>query len=355
MSLHDELAHLTSAQPAQPGDRLTSVTGKARRMKRTRNALALAAVVAVAAPVGVLAATVDRSPAKVDYAASPTTWPDRSSQADRSIADTAPTQWAAEGNGFTTTRWLYRGKVLVPGGTAVYVVAFVSDDKVVMGFGELKTKDDNGQTRPPAVDGWQLKGIDAKTAPPVLSLYLPRLNAGPHDDNWLFALAAPKSRELTWDATPVPFAPTGTVEHGSLRSTDGVFQGWTGRLAGRLTAHVGDITTPLSFPDADPQLTPVADAPEFRGGVGIVGGSGQLDEDSASTGYGGDGITRPMRLRVICYGGGTLTAYVNDVAGGRATCDATEHVVTLPASPGQLILRLKGDSLQVYSFVLERT
>ena len=359
MSLHDELTHLTSAQPAQPGDRLSSVTGKARRMKRTRNALVLAAVIGVAAPAGVLAATIDRSPAKVDYAASPTTWPDRSQpKADRAVADTALVAWQEEGNVFGTQRWLYRGTVLVPGGTPQYVVAFVADDTLVVGHGVLKDKDESGNPQKPVVDGWQLKATDATTAPPVLSLYLMRLDRETLDDNWLFALAAPRSRTLTWDATPVPFAPTGTVEHGSLHSTDGVFQGWTGRLAGRLTAHVGDATTPLTFPDGDPHLTPVTDGPAFSAATSILGGAGQLDESSESVGYADDSAQGRATLRLRCYGGGRASVVLEGVGPdnviGSALCDDQEHTVALPAARGQRLLRLQGHELQVYTFTIDR-
>lgn len=362
MTLHDELHDLTGNQPTQPADRLSVVTRKARTMRRNRTLASVAAVVAFATPVGIALAANGGGAAPIDYAASPATWSDRSQSGEQGLADSALDRWASEGNpAVASPKWLYRGRVQVPGGTPQYVVAFVADSKVVMGFGSIKDKDDNGLPKKPAVDGWQLKGIAVDDAPPVLSLYLLRLDTENLDDNWLFALAAPRSRELSWRTTPLPFAPVGgtIADHGSFRSSNGVFQGWTGAVSGRLTGTVGSVTTPLSFPDAAPQLTPVVDGPQLGTAFGISAGAGQLDEDSSSIGYSNesDSANGTARVRIRCYGGGRITVVdADERAVGSAACDNQEHSVALPAqSNGQRLVRLLGDTLQVYAFAIDRT
>ncbi len=82
MNRQTELHDLTTGQLAQLVDRLSAVTIKAQRIRRTRAAVSMAAVLAVAAPVGF--ALQPQHQSRTQYAGV-RTWPDRSVAAYRTV------------------------------------------------------------------------------------------------------------------------------------------------------------------------------------------------------------------------------------------------------------------------------
>lgn len=357
------LHELTQDQPLQPADRIGSVTRRARRIRRTRIAVSVAAVLAVAAPVGLLLQppSDDRS---ARYAArNAASWPERSPAQGRGVAQGALIQWVRDNHQAGNVHWLYRGAVDVPGGAPLYVAAWVADGRAVVGFIERGKVDSAGTATDAA---WQLKDVRVDSAD-HLAVYLPRLEAGGFDeDNYVFLLADPRARSLRWQATPLPFSPTGPEIRtaGRLSSRNGVFRGWTGSVTGPLRVSFDELTSapaPLATGGDYPQLVRVATpdvpnaSPEHPG---ISAGAGQLDADNRSVGYGDESSSGPATIYVRCYGGGRLTVRVDELpaapgdhAVGSVPCDTTTGTVTLPASKGRL-LYLRGDRFQVFAFAI---
>ena len=89
MSLQDELTQLTASQPVQPADRLTAVTGRARRIRRNRSLAAAAAALAIAVPVGAVLTSAGTETRSIDYTSTPDTWPDRTPGGDTRLAEGA--------------------------------------------------------------------------------------------------------------------------------------------------------------------------------------------------------------------------------------------------------------------------
>jgi hypothetical protein len=357
MTLQDELAGLAALQPVQPADRLAAVTARARRIRRNRALVAAAAVVAIVAPVGAVLAS-DPQARPVDQVASPRTWPDRSPGGNEQLAAGAVLQWATETQRVVSEpKWLYRGDVDVPGGERLYVVAFITDGRIVLGSGRPSGMTPDGRPLPGEGSHWDLDDTPVDQAPPFLSLYLQRIGGAAVDDNWLFVLGPPGARTLRWTSTPLAFAPTGPdiVDHGSLTSSDGVFQGWTGAVTGRLTATTAGRTASLSFPDAELTLARVPDPPQGGTTTGISGGTGQLDDSHPTTSaVNASTPTPPSRVRIRCYGGGSITLLAGERVAGSAPCDLSLHAVSLPALAKDEPLTLRGDRFQVYAFAHDR-
>jgi hypothetical protein len=366
-AFRDELTQLTADQPAQPADRLGAVTSRAGRIRRTRVAVSALAALAIATPVALTLTNDGSSTARVVPASSPSSWPDRSPAGDRAVAAGALAQWSTDsGSSTASTHWLYRGPVSVPGGAPLYVVAWVADGKVVMGSVERSRVDGQGRS---ATTGspWELSDTPVAQAPTQLSLYLRRLAAVNSTvaveviaDNWLFVLADPEARSLHWTAAPLENAPTGgdIVDEGSLRSRNGVFQGWTGTITGRLTStvdHVLDGTVPLRFPDDEPVLAGIPRTEIVSNPNLIASGSGQLFDADPSSEVNAFDPAPGSNVHLTCYGGGAITVVIDDVSRGQLACDLQEHTVPVPDKAGQHTLHLRGDRFQVFDFVIDHT
>ena len=353
-ALRDELAQLTSDQPTQPGDRLMSVTARAHRIRRTRSVIAAAALIAVAVPVGVALGTRDGSSRPDVIASEVADWPDRSTQADRAIAAGALAQWTDEGGDPTDLRWLYRGSVKDPDLMTAYAAVWVADGKVVAAFAPQDYLDADG--RPTNKDvHWLLSSMAADRVPSVLSLYFDDSRRG--DSNFVLLLADPAARTLRWTTTPLLSAPTtGIAGSGRLTSSNGVFEGWIGPLAGRLSVTVDELpgdALPLTFPAGEPLLAK-APAPSTGGHRVLSRGSETSGDDSPGIDIGE--YDRAGAVRIRCYGGGAVTVLFDEKAVGSAACDLTEQVVTLAGTPGKHALRLRGNRWQPISWaVVEAT
>ena len=354
-TLRDELAQLTSDQPTQPGDRLMSVTDRARRIRRTRSIVVAAAMIAVAVPVGIAVGSrgSDRSPTVV--ASDVADWPDRSLQQDRGVAAGAVAQWTSQGANATGLRWLYRGMLQSPGAPSVYTAVWVGDGKVVAASVPRELVDGTGH---PTVKGesWSLTSIEVDRAPSVLSLMF---FDGEHrharaDNNAVLLLADPVARTLHWTTSRLPSAPTTAPASGSLTSTNGVFEGWIGPLTGRLSVTVDELPggpTPLTFPDAEPLLSLPA-APSTGSGTKVASGGDVAMADEQGLELGDVVPDHPGVIRIRCYGGGDLTVLVDEKSVGAVACDLGEHSVALAGSPGAHQVRLRGDHWQAISWVV---
>lgn len=357
-ALRDELVELTSDQPAQPGDRLMSVTRRARRIRRTRTLLVAAAVIAVAAPVGIALSAAGSDPRPAIVATAVSDWPDRSQPSDRLVANGAVAQWTSEGARATGFRWLYRGVLESPGAPTLYAAAWVADGKVVTASAFRDALDPNG--RPKGKDDkWVLTSIDVARVPSIISLLFfdPQHPRARPDNNRVLLLADPAARTLRWTTSPLPSAPTTAPRSGTLSSTNGVFDAWIGPLTGRLSASVEGLPgdpLPLTFPDAEPLLTLPA-PPSTGSGTEVASGGDVAFADEAGLELGDVVLDRPGDIRIRCYGGGTLTVLVDDASVGAVACDLGEHAVQLTGSAGTHQVRLRGDHWQAISWVVVET
>lgn len=353
MTLHSDLHELAADQPTQPIDRLSSVTRKARRIRQARVAMSMTAALALLAPAGILLANRESDAHSTTRFASTSvsTWTDRSTTADRAVAEGAVQQWRSSGGTVTDLHWLYRGLVDVPDGAPLYVAAWTANGRVVMGSVERSTVDAQG-----AAEGktpWRLADEALDRAPELLTLYLPQIADGETGNNWMFVLADPRARTLRWTAVPLTAAPARTdiVDAGVLRSDDGVFQGLTGPITGMLRATVDESSAApalLTFPDAEPRLAPVDDLTALRSGS-IAGTAGQVTDGQVSDTEPTSAADDLTAVVVRCYGGGSLTLLLDGTVTGTAPCDLRPHVVALHAIRGvRHHLQVRGERLQVY-------
>lgn len=379
MSLHDELSSLTAAQPAQPGDRLTSVTGKARRMKRTRNALVLAAAIGVAAPVGVLAATVDRNPQATQFAGDPVAkWGDRSVPEFVGIEAGLLEAWTADANGDpSAVRWLYRDKLVLPGGEDTYLAIFRTPATVFVGRAAADRVDESGvsyektDTRNGTVNAWRFVELSPAEAAKGISTAFTTIKDGMVVQNKLFVLADPRARRLSWTTTPLPYAPPSDTR-GEVSAKDGVFLSDPVSLAGPLTFTIDDKrhgpSKPLSIGlDKDDRVQLLRPAqPDVPGDFQQASGlAGELDANPDAGGYGGtfyagDGRDLHHRVFVRCYGGGLLRITDDGSVRTPVPCDNQTHEAT---ETGQVIpagrpdgdgVATRSDRPQVINFVVGR-
>ena len=367
MNLQTELHDLTAGPPAQPADRLLAVAGKARRLRRTRAALSIAAVLAIAAPVGL--ALQPQTTTQTSYAGS-TTWPDRSQQADRPVAEGAVQQRhlfdseAPVGD----VRWLYRGTVQVPDGSTAYVAIWREAGQLVTAYTDLREVGDDG-----VPDGGFSEGSESPFTPwrifsakedasPAVGVYLPYDQGLSGGKGAVLVLTDPGVTTLRWGVEPLANAPTegGRLDSGELSGSDGVFTGDTGATVGPLTVTTLDsskalVAQRLAIPNQSlmrPTLTGLPDNFNL-----LQGGSGEFDnnpDNGRSVGYASDPTTKAA-LFARCYGAGSITFLLGDrnQVVGRAACDGNLHEVfrdrTLAGSDN---LYLTGTGRQAWRFEL---
>lgn len=372
------LRALATDQPLQPADRLTAVTRKAHRIRRTRVTLTAAASVMVLATAA-LGLSALRTPAPDRFAATPVTaWPDRSLPADRSVADGAVAAWALGAPGTTEgLRWLFRGTVPLPDHQDTSVAVFVASHTfqppvLVVATIPRADVDSDGTAREGVSSTWAVRELPLSRGLDSVALYLQH-GTGPFQDA-LFVLADPAARTLRWQQDPLPFASAATHattrDGGTLRSRDGVFVGELGPLLGRVTTTQYDghgHARPTTSPDdtvSTPVLVPPA-APDVPPGWrqnSSGQGQSQLQDGSwggEGYGWGAEGLTGRFTGFVRCYGGGTMTfavyagspsASAPPLRTGSAACDGQTHralpLGTVP--PKGYEVRTTHDGLQAY-------
>lgn len=396
--LGSRLRALTADQPAQPGDRVPGATARARRIRRTRAAVAASvAVVALAVPIALVASQAGGR-SGVQFAGDDVrTWPDRSQPTDRGVAEGALAAFTHEGVYGSLPardlRWLYRGTVRLPDGTATFVAAFTATDadvngtprhSLVVATADRSDVDAQGRDleRPDDASSspWRLRRVDAAKAPTPFGLYL---RYGDRRQAVLL-LAEPGARTLRWRSTPLPGAPSQQGTSGGGRSEDGVFLLDVGALTGPVEVDLGRGPVGLGLEHEVPSLTPPArpDLPDGWDDVGSVSGQSELGADGTAQGEAGTNLNgnrkRPMAVFARCYGGGTMgfrlyplqtkgpigpdgdaeivisSANAPAVATGRVPCDGASHrafrAVTVQTDGYQL--QDHPDRLQAYSYVL---
>lgn len=374
-TLHDELAGLTSAQPTQPADRLTAVTGRARALRRRRAAAAGLAVLAL----GVAGAGVVQlaEPAPVRYVATPADdWPDRSEPDAEDLGFSAFTEWFGPEDGTDAhLRWLYRGVVRLPAGAKVVADFIATKDYVTyLVQAEIDRSDlaDNGTVLDPTRTWGYVTTLDlatVRTAPSHLEHHFSDARSSVVVD-----LESPTARRVGWRFVPVPYAPPspdGTS--GTISSDDGVF-----------LVDVGPLTGPLTVTDPAGRAHPVTPvelaAPEAFDGQGSFfssAGTGTTFEDEHGAWLGGGTtdvgtVTGRRSVDLRCYGGGMLTvtlrAYDQDLqakgnpegrvfASSSVPCNGatwTRAVASTPVSGKGLEVTLRGDRLQAFAYRVTR-
>lgn len=396
--LGPRLRALTADQPAQPGDRVPGATSRARRIRRTRAAVAACvAVVALAVPVA-LVAPWGQDPSVTQFVSTDVrTWPDRSQSTDRGVAEGALAEFTHEGmygaEPARDLRWLYRGTVRLPDGTATYVAAFTANDtdldgqprhSLVVATADRSDVDAEGRDleRPDDLSSspWRLRRVDAAKAPTPFGLYL---KYGDRRQEVLL-LAEPGARTVSWRSTPLPGVPSEQGQSGKGRSQDGVFLLDVGALTGPVEVDLGRGPVGLGLELGTPSLTPPAqpDLPDGWDDVGSVSGQSELGWDGSAQGQMGTNLNgndkRPMAVFARCYGGGSLgfrlyplqtkgpigpggdaeiivsSANTPAVATGRVPCDGSSHRAFRPVTVRTDGYELwdKPDRLQAYTYVL---
>jgi hypothetical protein len=361
------LRTLTEDQPAQPVDRLGAVTGRARRIRRTRAAVSVAAVLAVAAPVGLVLTQGGGSTQRQQYAGTRiTSWPDRSLAKDRGVADGAVLSYTETKRGFgeqvgDRPRWLFRGTVSAPDGDDMYVAVYLieHDGKNVVVTSSTRRR----QVDAHGIDLEDPDGLSKGSSPWVdreqevskdldhVGTYV-QYGSESYGDV-LFVLAAPSARALTWQQHPLPAAPVAAGQKvamtGSARSGNGVFTTDAGPLVGPVTIALEDASgsaltaqdeplSELSTPGLSKSL-PVELPAGWTPETGVTAQSERQGDGSwsglASANYsavlqGG----RTVAVLARCYGGGsvlfTLSRDESDasaLARGRVSCDGDQHEV----------------------------
>lgn len=395
------LRALADDQPLQPADRLSTVTGQARRVRRNRRLASGLATVALLVPAGVLAlgsgGTDDLQPASTSLLH----WPDRSTAEDRGVAQGALAEWTWRGREGALlaqdVRWLYRGRVDVPEGSDLYVAVFTAFDGAKhslvtarTAMSQVDAHGDDVEDDDPSSSPWTLDTTDLSTgaAPDHVGLYLPYLGTGTVGSyehlNVVFLLAGPDARSMQWRSMPLPGAPD-VATTGNATAPNGVFVTPPVSLTGPVEVTTGGAdlgTGPVSvgFELGTPSLRAPARPEVPAGWDDEGGGSGQV-----SPGDGGgyfsnlNGNRRlPMSVFARCYGGGALgfTLYplqtsgpigpdgeaeiavssqnAPPVARGSVPCDGSSHRAFAPARvrTDGYELQLTPDRLQAYAYVL---
>lgn len=391
------LRALTDDQPLQPADRVAAVTGRARRVRRNRRLVAGLAAVALLVPAGALTLGGGGDDNLQPAATSVLTWPDRSTAADRGVAQGAIEEhWNTGLYGAEPPRdirWLYRAPVRLPDGSVKYVAVFTATDTDLGGqprrslfaaTADRPAVDDEGvdRDRPDDVSSspWVVRRVDAAIAADPLGLYLAY---GDHR-NLLLLLADPDASAMSWQATRLPGAALTEDASGRGHSTNGVFLVDVGTLSGPVEVDLGHGSVRVEGPLGAPTLRP-PDAPDLPAGWrSLSGGTGQSQETGrwpvegvALTDL--NGVPRvPLTVIARCYGGGELafTLYPLQTTGpisaegdaditvssetappaarGRVPCDGRSHRAFAPVSlrTGGLELRLTHDRPQSYAYAV---
>ena len=378
MDLLDELGPqlraLTAGQPAQPGDRVPGVTRRARGIRRTRMAVAAAAVLAVVAPAGLVITSATHHEA-TDYARI-TSWPDRSDPTYAGIGDgVLAAITSSSGAVATDVHWLYRGRVELPDHNPSYVAVLTAG---LEGRLTLVTATSIGQeldAHGRAVDDSTQTGSWDTSDRRVLDPSAPFSHVGTYltyarDDavaSFGLVLGSPRDRTLTWAEQPVPFAPRRGGGSGAASSRDGVFRADLGEVTGLVTVALdGGPALPLADGSSVPTLAR-PEAPDVPAGwVQKAGGSGTTDDngngrwDLASYGLAGGDLAQPMTVLVRCYGGGSLTVVLAEDVGraalkqGTVPCDDETHqaFAALDRAGGGSVIEMHGDRRQSVTFAL---
>lgn len=359
MNLQTELHDLTAGQPAQPADRLSAVTNRAHRIRRTRALASVAAVLAIAAPVGF--ALQPQHHARTQFAGA-TTWPDRSVAAYRTVGTGALAAWENDRAGIASGKvhWLYRGLVSRPGRDDFYVAAWRTLSTVVLATAETRAVDESGflRNKPGKVGGWEFFQSEADKVPAVIGLYVGTVQNN-ISENSLFALAAPQTRQLHWTSSGLPFS---TLEgggptdlSGDLTSSNGVFLGAAGALAGPVTVDApGNSPQPFGFgvQQLSLALPPPPEVPSTW--ILDLGGGGSTNP-TTFTGVNYTTVPNPSASSTVtavrCYGGGTLRLSVGKQPVGNAPCDGQTYRYTGAPDQASALLAVVGDRLQSYRFL----
>jgi len=368
--LSGQLHALTSAQPAQPGDRVPGVTRRARRIRRTRAAVAVAAAAAVLAPAGLLLSSQHHDAGPQFARSDVLTWPDRSDRAETRISGDAVRAYQADHpDASSTVTWLARKAVLMPNRKPAHLAVFLATEGSTRSLVVMSRRDD----LPNAEGTWgdvTSTRLEPGTAPDHVGLYLTynRTDAAGFG-NMAFLLADPRARSLRWREQPLPFAPPSSlgVSTGSATSSDGTFVVDVGQLVGPLEASVTAKDAGESF-----QLSLTDDPDLIRPELAVPPsweqtGGGAFQSDRAENGWSGPRysvFTTSDAVLLECYGGGVLRA---DVTGGpkeavlssaQVPCDGQAHPVrgqgrTQGRTGASLVVH--PTQLQVITFVTGRT
>ena len=368
-TLHDELVGLTAGQPAQPGDRLGAVTGRARSIRRRRAAASTLAVVAL----GLVGAGVVQSarPTPVRYTATPVTqWPDRSEADAKDLGFSAFSSWYGDSTDDAHLRWLYRGIVTPTGGDPTVVADFIATKDyvtwLVQAHIDRTQLDDHGNVLDPETS-WvfddQLDLATVKTPPSSLQHLVDT-----QDGTTVVRIEAPSARRITWRYSPLPFAPpVGTPTPQLVASADGVFRISPFPVTGPVTitdpaGHdqvVKDVSllAPEAFPTTDPVFASGGTGTTSGGEHGVWGGSGYQDLDR---------VTGTRSVDIRCYGGGTMTATIQALrpdqtagpllATGHAPCDGQAHraISSAVLRDTAFEVDVNGDRLQAFAYQLTK-
>ncbi len=371
--LRTTLRTLADDQPQQPGDRLAGVTRRATRIRRTRAAVSVAAVLAVAAPVGLVLADL-RGSSQAQFAhTAVTTWPDRSAAADRGVAEGALASYRqlasnlGENVSTAAPRWLFRGTVTLPDHDDVYLAVFVTQhagkDVVVTSRTRRSQVDalgvDRDNPEDPTSSPWVSHEVAASSGLTHVGAYLGYQGEQPTTDpttqvttvdlrNTLFVLADPASRRLRWTQQPLPFAAaavtTAVVPGGRLDSADGVFTVDTGPLTGPVSvslenARGEELGADALSTTATPDLVRPA-LPDVPAGWTQQLGSAGTTERQADGRWSSPGNVsfaseqragRSLAVQARCYGGGSLRFTLEAASGsgalatGPVPCDGQSH------------------------------
>lgn len=385
--LGPQLRALSADQPTQPGDRVSLVTRRARRIRRTRAAVALGAVLALAVPAGLALSSTQRHEATEFGRGDVTSWPDRSPAGKSSLVHGAVAALErTETSPVLDVRPLYASPVADPDGPA-YVAVFLATlqgKQVVVAatsFGHSLDADGNSQDTEPGSDiPWDTRDrVVLDPARPLrhVGLYLP-VHQGDRLTSTALVLADPDARALTWRERPLPYAPPengGVVP--AMTSRNGAFLGSLGPITGYVDVTVQDehgrsVSFPLAHGSSRPALLRPATPDVSYSWVQEHGMSEQseLQDDGR---WLGDHYTnlngnshRPMTVFVRCYGGGQLVfallgyeergtvSVVTPVTHGAVRCDGQPHRAFSPRRVGThgFELTITADRLQAYSYSL---
>lgn len=392
MSVLDEAAlaaalrSLASGQPAQPGDRLAAVSRRARRLHRRRTAVSVAAVLALAVPIGV-ALTHPPSRGATFAGSAITGWPDRSQGQDKGVGAGALADWSRLNGGLTDVRWLFRGDIALRSGATQYLAVFTArvagSPTLVVAMTGRDQVDGHGvevNGRQPDSTPWSFstEPLNPARLPDHVGVYL----TSPGTDNQLFVLAAPEARQLTWESQPLPFADRAQLLDGALvrgrsvTSRNGVFSDDAGVLTGLVRIRVGDQETRASDPVdlagglSFPYLAPASPPPVPAASTAYLGSGAQTHPAAGGGWVGGtigQGASPTGRVTVFarCYGGGRLRLSFEQGGGevgpagparygyGAVSCDGESHrVLLLQPAPTPIEVGVASDRLQVYAFDL---